>query len=203
MLKIKSIKSSHSLASNCYLISSKKEYAVIDPSAAFDPKLIRGKLKYILLTHGHFDHIHETQGWRDATDADVIVSEADASALPDPFINCYKIYDATDRGYFGPCRTISDGDVLELGDSKITFLHLPGHTMGSGAYLCDDTIFVGDTIFEGGAYGRADLPTGNSVMLFDSIKRLMDLSDDIIVYPGHGISFSIEQYKCDFYRNFR
>ena len=203
MLKIKSVKSSHPFSSNCYLISSKGEYAVIDPSAAFDENLIKGRLKYILLTHAHFDHILEIDGWKNATDAEVIISAEDARALPDPMVNCFKIYDATDRGYFGACRHISDGETLELGDSKISYISLPGHTIGSGAYLCDNSIFVGDTIFEGGSYGRSDLPTGNSVMLFDSIKRLMSLEDETIVYSGHGSSFSIEEYKCEFYRNFR
>ncbi len=195
MLNIQILASPHSFAANTYLISSAGEYAIIDPAAPFDESLLSGKLKYILLTHAHFDHILEIDSWARATDAQVIISSAGVDALSDPMRNCYWLFDGSERGYFGAAEGIRDGERLYLGDSEISFIHTPGHTAESGVYLCDGYAFVGDTIFEGGGFGRYDLPTGNFTMLRDSIRRLIGLPDDTVVYAGHGPSTTIKQYK--------
>lgn len=197
MIQVKLLKSPHSFYANTYLISSGEECAIIDPSTPYDPSLTVGKLKYILLTHAHFDHMLDIDEWVDATGAEVILSALELDALSDPIRNCYKLYDGSDKGYFGRARGIEDGCVLTIGDSEIRFMLTPGHTCGSGIYLCDGYAFVGDTVFAGGGYGRFDLPTGSLPMLRDSIRRITELDGDTVVYPGHGISTTINKYKTD------
>ncbi len=197
MLKIELLKSPHSFSANSYLISSCGEYAIIDPTAPYDSALVHGKVKYILLTHAHFDHILEIDSWAQGTGAAVITSEAEAGALSDPMRNCYKLYNGSDCGYFGPSTSLDHLGTITLGDCEITLFCCPGHTIGSATYLCDGCAFVGDTIFENGGYGRFDLPTGDFYMLRDSIQKLMTLPDDTVVYPGHSGSTTIRQYKHD------
>ncbi len=197
MLDIKMLKSPHGFAANTYLISSCGEYAVVDPTAPYDDSLCQGSVKYILLTHCHFDHILEIDSWVKGSGAEVIISKDDKDALSDPRINCYALFDGSNRGYFSDVRGITNGEALPLGDTEIKFISCPGHTIGSGTYLCDGCAFVGDTIFEGGSYGRYDLPTGNFVMLRNSILRLIELDDNTVVYPGHGVKTTIKQYKTD------
>ena len=198
MINIQLLKSSHPFSANTYLVSSENEYAVIDPTAPYAPELCLGTLKYVLLTHAHFDHILEIKSWVNATGAQVIISSNEVDALRDPMRNCFKLYNGTDNGYFGEAKGINDGEVLELGDSKIRYISLPGHTIGSGAYLLNTNAFVGDTVFAGGGFGRFDLPTGNLVMLRESIKKVLNLPDETVLYPGHGEFTTIKQYKQDF-----
>ena len=181
-----------------YLISSAGEYAVIDPTCPYSPELCEASaVKYILLTHCHFDHIFDVQDWVDKTGARVLISENEVDALKDSYINCFMFYSRTQDGYFGKAYGLRDGDIISLGDSEIRYMATPGHTAGSGCYLCENIAFVGDTIFQGGSYGRTDLPTGNMIMLKDSILKLIQIPDETIIFPGHGPSTTIKQYKLD------
>ena len=197
MLDIKRIISSHPLSPNCYIISSCDEYAIIDPTIPFNVSLIPGKLKYIILTHAHFDHIWNINEWVENTRTKVIIGEAEVESLKDPMKNCYKLYNGTDNGYFGEVVGLKDGDSIPLGDTTISVIECPGHTIGSATYLCDSCAFVGDTIFAGGGFGRFDLPTGNMNLLINSIQRLIKLPEDTVVYPGHGDITTIKQYRKD------
>ena len=191
----------------CSLMWDSKGYcAIVDPGYSQDAEKDRivafiesNKLKpvCILLTHAHFDHILDIDEWVRETGATVIISESEASALSDPMRNCYKLFNGSDRGYFGEAVGIKDGDTLTLGDATITFMHTPGHTSGSGIYITEGSAFVGDTVFAGGGYGRCDLPTGNGVILRDSIRRLLTLPDGTLLYPGHGEPTTVRQYKLD------
>ncbi|MBO7196898.1 MAG: MBL fold metallo-hydrolase [Clostridia bacterium] len=195
MLNITLLDSPHSFAANCYMISSGGECAIIDPTVPYSPELCQGRLKYILLTHAHFDHILDIDSWVANTDAKVICSIDEKDALSDPMRNCYKLFNGSDNGFYGDAFAIENGGVLPLGDDRISLMYCPGHTIGSVTYLCDGNAFVGDTIFENGGYGRFDLPTGNFVMMRESIKRLINLPDETRVYSGHGNSTTIREYK--------
>lgn len=197
MLNIEFLRSPHPFAANCYLISSAGEYAVVDPTAPFDASLCNGTVKYILLTHAHFDHILEIDSWVAATGAEVVLAKNEVAALSDPMRNCYKLYNGTDNGYFGESKGLSDGDILPLGDTEIRVIECPGHTAGCAAYLCDGSAFVGDTVFAGGGFGRFDLPSGNYNLLRESISKLVSLPNEIVFYPGHGESTTNKQYKQD------
>lgn len=196
-MKVEVLKSPHPFAANTYLISSLNEYAVVDPTAPFTSDICDGKVKYILLTHAHFDHILEVDSWVKGSGAEVICSKDAKDALSDPMKNCFKLYDGSDNGYFGDARAIDEDEELTLGEKTIRIINCPGHTAGSATFVIDQIAFVGDTVFEGGGFGRYDLPTGNLVFLKDSIRRLMTLADDTVLYPGHGQSTTVAQYKKD------
>lgn len=197
MLNIQLLNSPHPFAANSYLLSSDGEFAVVDPTTPFDEGLIDdGKLRYILLTHAHFDHILDVDSWANAG-GQVIILEDERKALKDPMRNCFKLYNGTDNGYFGEAKGLRDGDSLPLGQKTIKIIACPGHTIGSAAYLVENHAFVGDTVFAGGGYGRFDLPSGNFTLLRESIKRLASLPEAVIFYPGHGETTTVKQYRQD------
>lgn len=198
MLEIKLLKSSHPFSANTYLIDLDGDYAVIDPTAPYSPEFAGKNVKYVLLTHEHFDHILEIDSWVESTNAEVIATRECAVSLPDPMRNCYKLYNGTNNGYFGDTRVVENGEELAFGNSVIKVIYTPGHTAGSAIFIIDSFAFVGDTVFENGGYGRFDLPTGSFVMLKDSINKIMRLDGDIIMYPGHGGCTTVKQYIKDF-----
>ena len=199
MLDIKIPAPVHKFSSNTYVISSGNECAVIDPSVPYDPSLCSGKLKYILLTHSHFDHILDIDSWA-STGAEVIISEHEVDFLADPEKNCYALFFALDKSYRGAARGVADGEVIELGEERIEVISVPGHTVGSLIYRIGSICFVGDTVFAGGGYGRWDLPSGNYSELRRSIDKVMTYPDETVLYPGHGNATTVKDFKADFKR---
>ena len=180
---------------NNYLIidEESKEAALIDCSAVdgdINEELERAgaKLKYILLTHGHFDHI---AGIRPNPDVKVVMHKADIGWLEKT--NQYL-------PMFGmPPMTVpkidifvEDGDILKLGNRNIKVIHTPGHTQGGVCYLVDGKLFSGDTIFRE-AVGRCDLEGGDFDQIVESIKnKIFTLPPQTLIYPGHGRMSSVE-----------
>ena len=198
MLSVTLLKPYHAFASNTYLLCSGSERAVVDPSVPYSDSY--GSIKYILLTHAHFDHFLDIDSWVNATGAEVIVSEADRPALSDSYRNCYRVFMGRDGGYFGRARAVSDGDILPLGEDTLTVISAPGHTVGSLIYHSGDAAFVGDLVFAGGGYGRYDLPGGDIDALSDSIERLLSFDNSLVIFCGHGESTTLGEYRR-FYRN--
>ncbi len=198
MLNVICKKSPVGYASNTYIISSEGEYAVIDPSLPYEKTLISGRGKYIFLTHSHFDHMLEIDKWVEKTGAVVYISEQERNAPSDPTYNCYKLFFGSDKGYFGPVSTMKHGDVFTLGGETLRVISCPGHTEGSVTLYSAPFAFVGDTVFEGGGYGRCDLPGGDYLKLRKSIERLLTLPDDTELLPGHGAPTTVADYK-EFY----
>ena len=184
-------------ASNMYIIESSGESAVIDPALPFSSDLVSGDLKYIFITHAHFDHMLEIDSWVAATGASVYVSHADCEALRDPYRNCYKLFCGSDGGYFGDVAVMQEGDKFTIGTDTLEVMETPGHTPGSLVLYNSDVAFVGDTVFAGGGYGRWDLPGGSYEMLLGSIKAVMALKESIVLYPGHGQSTTVKEFKSD------
>ena len=196
MIKIKKISSNIGYAANTYLIIADNQCAVIDPSADFNSEDLEGtELKYILLTHAHFDHFLEIESWIKNSSAKVIVSEKDREALSDSHKNCYALFMYKDNGYNGDASTVKDGDTLSLGNEEIEVWEVPGHTPGSLMFKVDNHAFVGDLAFEGGGYGRFDLPGGDVRALVNSLKKLLKFDDNTMLYPGHGPKTSIKEYR--------
>ena len=195
MVNVIKLRSDYPYGANCYIVSSGGECAVVDPSTRYMPELVQGRVRYILLTHGHFDHILEVDSWREGTGAEVIVSAEDEPKLSDSMLNCYKQFFGTDEGYFGPRRTVREGDTLPLGDTSLSVSIYPGHTSGCTVYLSEGCAFVGDVVFEGGGFGRWDLPTGDRVALVESIRRITLLPEDTRLYCGHGKPTTVKEYK--------
>ncbi len=190
--------------SNMYLVSSGSESAVIDPSvdvAKICDRLERSNLtlRYIILTHAHFDHISGIDSWVEKfPSANVVVGMGDRNMLSDSYLNCYRTFLGVNKGYYGECITVADGNILLLGEEKLTVIETPGHTPGSISLLGQDCVFVGDTVFQGGGVGRCDLPGGNFYLLRESINRLLSLPHQLTVYSGHGDKAKLEDIKINF-----
>ena len=178
---------------NSYLIydESTMEGAIIDPTVPYtalqnDSFLQQVKVKYILLTHCHYDHLLYYEEWREKTKAKTAIGKKDNEGLLSGQINLSPLFIHKNQSYAEADILLQDGDTLPLGNIEINVLHTPGHTAGSVCYLADCHLFSGDTLFAEGDVGRTDFPTGDRRILCESIRRLMKLPSDIHVYPGHG-----------------
>ena len=195
---------SEGYGSNCWLIISGNEFAIIDPSPRIEVMLERiqqreldsKNLRYVLLTHGHFDHITGADDIRKATGAPLAVHTLDADCLTNPDKNAYKYFFREDLVMKSAEILLSDGDILTVGNENIKVMHTPGHTKGSVCYITDDSVYSGDTLFDLGV-GRTDLTGGNPAELEMSLKRLMRLPPELNLYPGHG-SLSTMQKQLDY-----
>lgn len=188
---------------NCYILydNESKDGAVIDPGG--NAEEIAGivkeaglTIKYIINTHGHFDHVGGNGDLKALVDAPLAIGEGDAHMLGDAAGQAavYGIYVAESPK---PDILLTDGEEIALGNIKIKVLHTPGHTEGGLClYIEDDGIlFTGDTLFAG-SIGRTDLPGGSYDVLMNSIKtKLIPLPDDVKVYTGHEGSSTMGQEK--------
>lgn len=189
-------------SSNTYIIGDKDEAAVIDvgnrADEIFEEAVSHGgmRIKYIILTHGHFDHMMYLDELQRKTNAKVVVHEADADAFQSASRNVSDLF-GMPRTFPQPDLLVREGDVLQVGDLQLKVLHTPGHTPGGICLLCENLLFTGDTLFDGD-FGRTDLPFGNSKGLRNSIERLFQLPGDFMVYPGHDSSNRLQNiiHKC-------
>lgn len=181
---------------NCYILRDQTGIgAIVDPGGETD---INGTdliieacrehavdVKLIILTHAHFDHMLSLEAVRAALNIPLALHSADAPALSDPYIS----YMAQYAGKLTPMkpaeRILTDGDVIELGNSSLLVMHTPGHTPGSICLVGDRSILTGDTLFCGSS-GRCDLIGGDEFAILRSLKRLKELPGNYTVYPGHG-----------------
>lgn len=185
---------------NCYIICDEetKVGAVID-AGGFSDVLLKEieeaqikNLKYILCTHGHFDHIAGVKKLKDIyTEAKIVIGEKDAILTEDSEKNVANYFGAVFES-FKPDITVKENDILKIGNVSFRVLETPGHSLGGVCYICDDEkfLFSGDTLFKL-TVGRTDLWGGNINELLDSVEKLMLLSDDYAVYTGHNISTTI------------
>ena len=187
-----------SFGSNCYIISDSSHAAVIDPSASVSGILNylaenQLTLDYIILTHGHFDHMLSLDGLKEATNALAYIHRDDAENLPDGKKNAFSLFFGQDRA-FSPCeKQLLHGDVLPLGNIQLRIIHTPGHTKGCICIEAGDSLFTGDTIFSD-SYGRCDLYGGSYTTLRASLKYLREYgkNKDLTIYPGHGGTAKLE-----------
>lgn len=177
---------------NCYLImcDETKEAIVIDPGAQAslierEIKKHEAVVKYIVLTHGHGDHIGAVLDLKKVFDAKVIASEDEAEMLQNADFNeSSRICD--DDISFQADHYIRDNDTLAFGNKTMKFITTPGHTKGGMCILIDDCLFTGDTLFNE-SVGRTDLHSGSHQTLVASIAfKLFRLDDETHVFPGHG-----------------
>ncbi|MGN1235704.1 MAG: MBL fold metallo-hydrolase [Christensenellaceae bacterium] len=170
-------------ASNTYLVYDTARCIVIDPGQERIASILREKglrPDYVLLTHGHFDHVSgvaavQAMGAKVGClkeEVSVIRGDAALAGMCDGFPP------------FNVDFTFGEGE-LDLGGVKVRVIATPGHTVGGCCYLVEDRLFSGDTLFCDSC-GRTDLPTGSTRELVRSLRKLFALQGDYIVYPGHG-----------------
>jgi hydroxyacylglutathione hydrolase len=179
------------IGTNCYILCDtiSSQAAVIDPGA--DAGRIAAavadtgcELKYILLTHGHWDHQGAVEALREQTGAPVAAFAGEEALIADPSL-C--LFDSFGTGRFTPAHidnAMDDGGTLALGNLELKFIATPGHTSGSCCILCQDCLFSGDTLFRDDS-GRTDLPTGSASDMLLSLRRLAALPGEYRVFPGH------------------
>jgi glyoxylase-like metal-dependent hydrolase (beta-lactamase superfamily II) len=182
------------LDTNCYLVwddaDDTKEAFIVDPADFTDEvrAVIEDEglsLKYVILTHGHGDHVGGVNAVLAAfPGAKLAAGKDEAPILGDPSYN-FTEYITGRVETFRPDVLLSDGDELTVGSIPVKVIATPGHTIGGISLLVPGAVFAGDTLFRA-SIGRTDLPTGDYATLERSIReRLYTLPDDTDVYPGH------------------
>lgn len=186
---------------NCYILKDEEsgEALVVDPGCY--NKRLEAMLKnegitslcYILLTHGHFDHISGVGDLQNSFGGKIVIHLEDAPCLHN------RDESLASKFHFSQNEAKADivldgGEELPFGKYKIKVLHTPGHTKGSVCYIVDDIMFSGDTLFKD-TVGRTDFPGGSYSEMMDSMKKLAALESDFTVYPGHDVSTTLEREK--------
>lgn len=185
------------LGSNTYVLwdDNSKECAIIDagnsPDAVWEiVNREQLKVRYIILTHAHYDHIYYFEEYaKRASGAKTVAHPLDDAMLPNPRLNASEIFGPEKRFSFVDLH-VQEGDRLPIGDEFLVIYHTPGHTPGGICIQADPYLFTGDTLFYDG-FGRTDLGAGSVREMSASIDRLYTLNPAWIVLPGHGISTTI------------
>jgi len=187
--------------SNCWLVIDEEssEAVIIDPSPeiniikeAIERRCV--SVKFILLTHGHFDHMTSCDSLRDLTGAPLAVHRDDAECLTNSRLNAYRMFMAGDFVFRPAEILLEEGDRLRFGSLTVTLMHTPGHTEGSVCFFIGDSMFTGDTLFDGGI-GRSDLPGGDAMKLISSLRRIKHIEYNYKIYTGHGSNSTLEKQK--------
>lgn len=178
------------LQENCFvLFDENKDAFVVDPGASSDI-IIEAiekntlNIKYILLTHGHFDHVGAVAELKKKFNAPVYLHKNDKNFLENPKEvreSAFGIQiESANVDVF-----VKEGDEIPFSDDYIKVIETPGHTIGSVCYLFKNYLFAGDTLFNG-SIGRTDFPESDHSLMIESLKVLKELNDEIYVLSGHG-----------------
>ncbi|MDL2264558.1 MBL fold metallo-hydrolase [Synergistaceae bacterium OttesenSCG-928-I11] len=191
------------LWTNCYVLSSRTgDAVVVDPGGPTEE--VRQylneenlRLQWVLLTHGHGDHIFGVGELRTLASRGVAICEEDAPCLVSSGENLSR--HMGQKVELEPAdRLLKDGDVLTVGDMKIEVIATPGHTRGGCCYYTSEgdeaVLLSGDTLFAR-SIGRSDLPGGDEATLLASLGKLTGFPDSLKVYPGHGPSTTIGEER--------
>lgn len=185
-------------AANSYILTCEdtKESVVVDPGGESEDtiKVLTDenlKLKYIILTHGHADHIGAVLDLKEKYDVPVLIHENDEELINDPDKNLSSQLPMKET-FFKSDRNLKDGDIVKFGNIELEVIHTPGHTSGCICLKLGKDILTGDTLFLG-SIGRTDLYGSSSQEeLVDSIKKkIMIYEDDVNLHSGHGAESSI------------
>ncbi|MBQ8460556.1 MBL fold metallo-hydrolase [bacterium] len=187
---------------NNYLLTDEdsREAVLIDCSSSRDEfvnsiKDANVTLKYILLTHGHFDHLLGVDKFKKEFCVETYVSKDDMTQveLAPQMLGIFAGSMTEDIKSIK--NFVSDGDEFKIGNYTIKAISTPGHTRGGMCYLVDNKLFSGDTLFQG-SVGRCDLPEGDLQSLISGIKnKIFSLPENTEVFPGHGAKTTIGYEK--------
>lgn len=192
------------LFTNCYILACQesKEAIIIDPG--FDNtseaenifKFIEEnalKLKFVVNTHGHPDHICGNGIIKRKFQTPILVHEKDAFMLGTLGKVIAKFFGFNSSSPSAD-TILKDGDHVKFGEIALEVMHTPGHSPGSISLIGENEVFTGDTLFAG-SIGRTDLPQSSESDMKESLNRLANLPDDFKVYPGHGPTTTIIEEK--------
>jgi glyoxylase-like metal-dependent hydrolase (beta-lactamase superfamily II) len=180
---------------NCWLIAAERsdDAVVVDPG--FEPDRVHALLDAagkrpvaVLATHGHYDHIGSA-GQFCGDDIPFYIHEADELAITDS--RAWGAGMPTPPIDVKDVRTITEGDVLDLAGFRLEVMHTPGHTPGSVCFRAADYVLSGDLVFRG-AIGRHDFPNSSAADMERSLRRFLELPDELATYPGHGPETTVE-----------
>lgn len=185
------------LDTNCYVVAAEHaaEAVIIDPGG--DAGLVLDvvaaqnlDVKYILLTHGHWDHIGAVLEIARETGAKIGIHKLDEEALSKPSLSlAFMLGEKQEQ--IKPDFNLEDGQAITLGEMELKILHTPGHTPGGVSIHVADCLFTGDLLFYR-SIGRTDFPGGSFETLIASVReKILQYPDHIKVYPGHGPSTTV------------
>lgn len=187
------------LQENCFILfDENKDAFVVDPGGSSE-NIIEAieknslSIKYILLTHGHFDHVGAVAALVKKYKAPVYLSKEDRAFLESPKEVRASAFgmqiEAAEVDVF-----VKEGDEIPFSEGNIKVIETPGHTLGSVCYLFENYLFAGDTLFNG-SIGRTDFPESDHSLMVESLKKLKKLDDEIYVLSGHGPESQISYEK--------
>jgi glyoxylase-like metal-dependent hydrolase (beta-lactamase superfamily II) len=167
-----------------------KEGVIIDPAgenetimAALKEEGVR--VRYILNTHGHADHVMGNEALKLSVSAPTCMHEADNRFFSSDGMRELSMKELGLPPAGAVDTELKDGDLINVGTLAITVIHTPGHSPGSVCFYVEGNLFTGDTLFVGAA-GRTDLTGGSLDTLIDSIeKKLLGLPKQTVIWPGH------------------
>jgi len=188
---------------NCYILGDEetKEAVVIDPGGDEDKilealKYAELNLKYIIDTHGHFDHVDANQPLKEATGAKIAIHEADAQMLSQP--SAEAMFFTGNRARVSQADLLlKEDDLISFGPYRLKVLYTPGHTPGSISLVLEGFpyVYVGDLLFAG-SIGRTDFPGGSFDNLIQAVRtKIFPLGDRYAVYQGHGPVTTVGQER--------
>ncbi len=184
---------------SCYVVASEEKNAfVVDPSDAAKEVISLAKeenlnIKYILLTHGHFDHIMTLCELQKATGAQILIHKDDGIMI-ESVEESLAVYTGKTHETTKDYTPLNGGEILKIDELEVEVFATPGHTPGSVCYICQNAIFAGDTLFKG-SIGRTDLPRANYDLMKTSLKKLYNLKGDYKVFSGHGDDTTLSKEK--------
>ena len=188
-----------SIQTNCFAYISEGECMVVDPGASgarIAMELEDVKVTSIVATHGHHDHVCGVKALQEATGAEFLVSEKDAYRVTQALELSSRVFmmmdDPEEQNAPEPTRTLSEGDVINVGSARFRVMETPGHTEGGivlvGEGTAEGIAFVGDTLFPGSC-GRTDLLGGDQATIMRSLSRMgREIAPETTLFCGHGPS---------------